>query len=890
MHYKMWIINAIVVHLLLLGSIFVIYFRSPIITGLQPQPPIPLEPPAKRLVLIVTDGLRAESFFRNGCKDIPNLSKLILKTNGLVGISHTRVPTESRPGHIALIAGLYEDPSAVTRGWKRNPVDFDSVFNRSSFTYAWGAADILHIFSNMVGVDCEQRLLIDAYDHELDFSGRYKTYELDKWVFKRAKQLLTRKAAELRKQGRVIFFLHLLGLDTAGHVHKPGTENFLENLHSTDRDITEFYEEFERIFPDRSTAYVLTSDHGMTNAGSHGSSDTYETETPFFLWGAGFSDNAISKKEFKIGTHISRPLYEMQQAQIAPLIAALIGVAPPMNNVGILPLHFLNASLEYQAHAAHSNALQLLAQFLVIFNAHQRGYFSRYLLRYAKLDAVIIQLYKENTAQMLRVGEFQKAINSSCDMMQITLEGIDYYQNYYRRPLQLSITATFACWIVYCLQLLLGHGVATKHISQHSMLTYKHKLILLIACLVLLLQRVPLVIGFYLILPLLVYMLLVQKEGISLLQLLRKMPLIQLVTLVFFAELFVCSFFERKLISISFLIYTLVINYRVFSINNVKLYFWLLLSISLAIFPLLPPSVGYANSWLHLLGILVTMLRPFVVKSYLQWHIKLTAFICLVNALLASYWHSQQRGVPFLSQILTWCFLIYVFVIIILHRTPSLKQRIELLFFLFTSLYALLCTSYESLFIVMLASQVMLTLSLEPMTLPLQQNLKESFSTMYQNERVVVNSPQQLQTALKLSFAIILYTLFSFFGTGNIASVSSFDPNIVRCFLSTFSPFIIMALVILKLVIPVVLNIAIIYSLSQFARTNERTIFICLMLICDVMGLNFLFLVRNEGSWLEIGTSISHFVIMEVTTVVLGIFTYFAKLLLRLKEKVLNVE
>ena len=67
----------------------------------------------------------------------------------------------------------------MTKGWKTNPVEFDSLFNQSRYTWAWGSPDILPMFSMSV-----PHMYADSYPPDFEDFGRDGSH-LDTWVFQR---------------------------------------------------------------------------------------------------------------------------------------------------------------------------------------------------------------------------------------------------------------------------------------------------------------------------------------------------------------------------------------------------------------------------------------------------------------------------------------------------------------------------------------------------------------------------------------------------------------------------------------------------------------------------------------------------------------------------------
>lgn len=128
------------------------------------------------------------------------------------------------------------------------------------------------------------------------------------------------------------------------------------------------------------------------------------------------------------------------------------------------------------------------------------------------------------------------------------------------------------------------------------------------------------------------------------------------------------------------------------------------------------------------------------------------------------------------------------------------------------------------------------------------------------------NIPQSTFRPLTLAdIRPTLFTLFfvqsGFFSTGNIASISSFSLDAVSRLIPVFEPFSQTALLMFKILIPFAFISAALGILSRGLNIPPGALFALLMAMSDWLTINFFWSVKDEGSWLEIGTTISQFCI-----------------------------
>ncbi|KAF2275653.1 PigN-domain-containing protein [Westerdykella ornata] len=940
---------GVVFHLVYIYSIFSIYFVSPIVHGMREHRVETTEAPAKRLVLFVGDGLRADKAFQsfpdpspstNNTEDshvprplAPFLRSRVLE-HGTFGVSHTRVPTESRPGHVALIAGLYEDVSAVTTGWKLNPVDFDSVFNRSEHTWSWGSPDILPMFEHGA---VPGRVSADTYGAEFeDFTK--DAVELDIWVFDKVKAMFQeakRNAtldAELRKE-KIVFFLHLLGLDTTGHAHRPYSKQYLHNIKIVDQGVKEITELIEDFYGDGKTAFVFTADHGMSDWGSHGDGHPDNTRTPLIVWGSGVAPPVISTSGVAKGhedgfssdwglDHVQR--HDVAQADVAALMAYLVGLDFPTNSVGELPLSYLDADSKAKAEALLANAKEILEMYHVK-EEHKKSTELRYKPFPGLGDEVHSVDYRISSVRNhIDQENYTQAIEETRELIQLGLQGLRYLQTYDWLFLRALVTCGYIGWIAYAVTTVIDLHVLHQQTetlrTAPSMVVFSSFLVGLYS--LLFMQQSPLIYYAYAFFPVMFWEevwasrpALIQGGKVLFGHVTSGSEAVKLAASIlgFFAvlEALVQSYFQREIFTICYLLATTWPAFygKDFMQNNVVLVAtWVLSCVLMSVFTLLPANKVEDLNLILLGGIImfaVGVLYLLFEKSILYdaessedelsvptvdhstrivigVQLGLVALAMIVTR--SSIWYIQSKaGLPTGTKAVGWITLMASLCMPMLHGSRPNSHyihRLVVIFLQFAPTFIILTISYEGLFYFAFCLCLFTWVRLEHhiFTHTQAKRLAPEISSSTDGSKPVTaaESTQLKPTdyrALTLSDArISLFFFFllqsAFFSTGNIASISSFSLDAVYRLIPVFDPFSQGALLLLKLLIPFAIMSAYLGILNRRLGVAPSALFMIVMAVGDVLTLNFFYMVRDEGSWLDIGTSISHFVIASL----LGVF------------------
>ncbi|EFQ27563.1 phosphatidylinositolglycan class N [Colletotrichum graminicola] len=921
---------AVVFHLAYIYSIFDIYFVSPIVSGMkliQIDRPDHVKAPADRLVLFVGDGLRADKAFQSFPEPYPEseddlaprplapfLRSRVLK-HGTFGVSHTRVPTESRPGHVALIAGLYEDVSAVATGWKLNPVNFDSVFNRSRHTWSWGSPDILPMFEEGA---VPGRVDSYTYGHEFeDFSQ--DALQLDYWVFDHVKELFAEAAknetldAALR-QDKVVFFLHLLGLDTNGHSYRPYSKEYLNNIKVVDQGVQEITALIEKFYADDRTAFVFTADHGMSDWGSHGDGHPNNTRTPLITWGSGIAPPVLTANsvapghdEYSSDWHLDNvKRHDVAQADIAALMAYLIGVEFPANSVGELPLSYVSSSIEEKAQAALVNAREILEMYRVK-EEQKKATELRYRPFGPLSNANLTPDRRVSEIQgLVDAGNYEEAIEESAALVKVALEGLRYLQTYDWLFLRTLITIGYLGWMAFALTVVIGlHVLRGSHPPCRTRVgttVFTSVLAALYASFVI--SKSPITYYAYGFFPV-VFWEEVWARRHSLVK--GRQVLfghiktggsvvsfsLNVVVYVGIIVSLALGYIHREVLTVLYVLaafWPMTYGLRFIHSNVLLAVVWFFACLVMSVFTLLPAMKSEDVPLIVAGGIAMAAIG----MAYLVWEDKLLSrpalpaaraltgvqvgLILLAIIVTRSSALSLQAklGLPRGNQVVGWIILVVSLLMPLAHRLQPnnhYMHRLMTMFLTCAPTFVILTISYEGLFYVAFSILLVSWVGLEHRVFAFSKRFadeRRSQSNGTANEEPRLSPPAFRALTLadarvSLFFFVLLQS--AFFSTGNVASVSSFSLDSVYRLIPIFDPFSQGALLILKLMIPFALISANFGILNVRLGVAPSSLFMLVMAISDVLTLYFFWVVKDEGSWLEIGSTISHFVIASLLCV-----------------------
>lgn len=270
----------------------------------------PIAPATSRMsehvLLVVVDGLRYD--YANDPSKAPNFARR-MKEHAHAEVTASRV-TMTSAAIFSFGTGRRGDFSHVVLNLHARNMGFNSIVAN---------ARAAGIRTGLVGDPTWSQ----AYDH---FDTEYLddkdvSIETDNSV--EMLDAATRMMTTEPRPGLMV--AHVISPDHQGHAFGTASTKYLAFLKVFDADL----EKFLKRVPDDTTAFVV-SDHGATDTGAHGTDITSVRRTPLFAFGPGIASN--------------RDGLRFEQVDLAPTMAAVLGIAGPAHGRGTVASELLAVS------------------------------------------------------------------------------------------------------------------------------------------------------------------------------------------------------------------------------------------------------------------------------------------------------------------------------------------------------------------------------------------------------------------------------------------------------------------------------------------------------------------------------------------------------------------
>lgn len=267
----------------------------------QQQPAICAPALSQRVVLVVVDALRADTFFGDAFASFREAHP-----GAASGLVRTSPVTMSTAGVRSIATGTFPDLFDVLHNWQGVAAALPSVpglaRDAGRDTALYGDSLWSQLFpKDFALVETEVNV------PKILYYLRAETLKDEVIVGRLADRLQKQAAPDL-------LVLHLVGLDHAGHRRGVKAAGYADVA----RRIVAHLERIARLLPPGTTV-VLTSDHGATDSGGHGGGSDAETVVPLFAFGAGVAAGARAN---------------IHQIDLAPTLSCLLGLPFPAASLG----------------------------------------------------------------------------------------------------------------------------------------------------------------------------------------------------------------------------------------------------------------------------------------------------------------------------------------------------------------------------------------------------------------------------------------------------------------------------------------------------------------------------------------------------------------------------